>query len=152
MDFFKRDMKERNAKDTKLVGAVVPTNVFYYLNLFCVVDERSKSSITRPLIEEWYQEAVNNFPEKELIKRAVEMGYKSWKMRKNRKRPFPVVLKQQERELRKKGVSEKVVLKIIKKIQAAKDKEISEIKIERIIKKNKKLKQQQHEKNNKDKE
>ena len=148
MEFFKRDMKEGDKGDTKLVGAEVPTNIFYYLNLFCVVDKRSKSSIIRPLVEEWAQEAIKNFPEKQLIKLAAEMGYANWKARKKRKQPFPMVLKQQEKELFKKGISEKMVLTILKKIQDFKNKDLSEIKIERIIKKNKKLKQQ-YEKNSK---
>jgi len=151
MDFFKRDMKEGKVEDTKLVGAEVPTNIFYYLNLFCVVDKRSKSSIIRPLVEDWAKEAIGNFPEKKLIKLAAEIGYQNWRAQKRKKQPFPIALKRQEKELLKKGVSEKTVAKILKRIEDLKNKDLSEIKIERIIKKNKKLKQQ-YEKNNKVKE
>lgn len=117
MDFFKREVNEGGGGDTKLVGAVVPTNIFHYFNLFCVVDKRSKSSIIRPMIEDWAKEAVKNFPEKKLIKLAAEMGYNSYKNRK-KKRPFALVLKQQEKELRKKGISEEHIQTILKKIKA----------------------------------
>jgi hypothetical protein len=127
MDFFKREVNEGGGEDTKLVGAVVPTNLFHYFNLFCVVDKRSKSSIIRPLVEEWAKEAIKDFPEKKLIKLAAEMGYTNYKNRK-KKRPFAIVLKQQEKELRKKGISEDHIQTILKKIKA------------------------QHEKNKKDKE
>lgn len=146
MDFFKRDMNEGGGEDTKLVGAVVPTNIFYYFNLFCVVDKRSKSSIIRPLIEEWTKEAKDDFPEKQLIKLAAKMGYESYKSRKKR-RPFAIVIQQQEKELRKKGISEEMIKLIIERIEAAKRKDDSKIKIERVIKKNQKIKRQ-YEKNN----
>jgi len=150
MEFFKRDMKEGNKEDTKLVGAEVPTNIFYYFNLFCVVDKRSKSSIIRPLIEEWAKEAMKDFPEKQLIKLASKMGYENWVSRKKRKQPFIMVIKQQERELRKKGISEDMILKILKKIEGIKNKNASELKIERIIKKNKRIKQHNENKKNKE--
>ena len=149
MDFFKREVNEGGGEDVKLVGAVVPTNIFYYFNLFCVVDKRSKSSIIRPLVEEWYKEAVNNFPENKLLKLAATMGYDNYKQRK-KKRPFVLVIKQQERELRKKGVSEEHIKYILERIEQAKRKDDSETKIERVIKRNKKIKKA-YEKNNKDK-
>lgn len=116
MDFFKREVNEGGGEDTKLVGAVVPTNISHYLSLFCVVDKRSKSSILRPMIEEWYEKAIVDFPEKKLIKLAAEMGYNSYKNRK-KKRPFALVIKQQEKELHKKGISDRQVESIIKKIK-----------------------------------
>jgi len=147
MDFFKRKVNEGGGEDTKLVGAIVPTNIFYYFNLFCVVDERSKSSIIRPLIEEWFNKAIKEFPEKKLIKLAASNGYESYKAKK-KKRPFDLVLRQQERELRKKGISEESIQSIIEKVKAAKKKDDSKKRIERIIKKNKKIKEQ-YEKNRK---
>lgn len=131
MDFFKREVNEGGGEDTKLVGAVVPTNIFHYLNLFCVVDKRSKSSILRPLIEEWHEEAIEKISNKKLITLAAEMGYESFKNRKSKKRPFQVVLNQQEKELRRKGVSEKSVKSIIDKIDSLKIKDDVQRKIER---------------------
>jgi len=139
MDFFKREVNEGGGEDTKLVGAVVPTSIFHYFNLFCVVDKRSKSSIVRPMIEEWYKEAVVNFPEKKLIKLAANMAYSIYKEKK-KKRPFEIVIKQQEKELRKKGVSEIYIQFILEKIEDARKKDISERKIERIVKRNQKIK------------
>lgn len=150
MDFFKREVNEGGGEDTKLVGAVVPTNLFYYLNLFCVVDKRSKSSILRPMIEEWAKDAVVNFPEKKLIKMAATMGYENYKNRK-KKRPFEIVIKQQEKELRKKGVSEDNIKKILEKIEQAKSDDVLERKVERIVKRNQKIKKA-YAKNNKNKD
>jgi len=135
MDFFKRKVNEgSDEKDTKLVGAVVPTNISYYLNLFCVVDKRSKSSILRPLIEDWYEEAIEDFPEEQLIKMASEIGFDSYKNRKNKKRPFTAVLAQQERELKKKGISSKHIKKIINRIDTLRLKDRAQSKIKRMSK------------------
>lgn len=123
MDFFKREAKNGSKEETKLVGAEVPTDLFNYLTLFCVVDRRSKTSIIRPLIEDWAKEAQTKFTEKQLIDLAAKMGYESWLNRKRKKQLFTVAIKQLQKELLKKGVSEKLVLKIIKKIEDAKSKE-----------------------------
>lgn len=131
MDFYKRKVNKSKPEDTKLVGAVVPTNIFYYLNLFCVADQSSKSSILRPLIEEWYEKATKQFSEKELLNLAAEMGYKSFRERKNKRRPFSLVIQQQEKELRKKGVSEKHIAKILDKIDSMKLKDDVQRKIAR---------------------
>ena len=90
------------------------------------------------MIEEWYKEAVVNFPEKKLIKLAADMAYDIYKERK-KKRPFEIVVKQQEKELRKKGVSEIHIQFILEKIEQARKKDISERKIERIVKRNQKI-------------
>jgi len=116
MEFFKREVNEGGGKDNKLVGAVVSTNIFYYLNLFCVVDKRSKSSILRPLIEDWAEEAQKEVSEKELILLAAKMGYKSYKNRR-KKQPFALIIKQQAKELVKKGVSKKHEILILQKIR-----------------------------------
>lgn len=116
MEFFKREVNEGGGKDTKLVGAVVSTNIFYYLNLFCVVDRRSKSSILRPLIEDWAEEAKAEVSEKELIWLAAKMGYASYRSRR-KKQPFALIIKQQAKELDKKGVSKKHIILILQKIR-----------------------------------
>lgn len=141
MDFFKRNANEGSGKISKLVGTPVPANIFHYLNLFCVVDKRSKSSILRPMIEEWHEEASSEFSEDRLIKLAADMGYNTYKT-KNKKRPFEVVLKQQENELKSKGLSEDQIALIIKHIKELKSKDknktaISKKKVKR--KKSKKL-------------
>ncbi len=124
MEHFKRAMREKETKvETKLVGAEIPTDTFYYLTLFCVVDSCSKSSIIRPLVEKWAKKAKNNFTESELLKLAADKGYDSYKNRKNKKKPFAAIIQVQKRELLKKGVSEKNVDKIIKLIEDAKSKE-----------------------------
>lgn len=120
MEFFKREINEGGGKDTKLVGAVVSTNIFYYLNLFCVVDKRSKSSILRPLIEDWIKTAKKEISEKELIILAAKMGYASYKSRR-KKQPFALIIKQQAKELTKKGISKKHVMFIIQKIKQIHD-------------------------------
>ena len=119
MDFFKRKVNEGGGEDTKLVGAVVPTNISDYFNLFCVADARSKSSIIRPLIEDWYNDAIIKFPKKKLIKVIASIGYESYQAKK-KKRPFDVVLRQQEKELKKKGISDTHIKLILNKIESAK--------------------------------
>jgi len=123
MEYFKRDMREGDKGETRLVGADVPTDTFHYLNLFCLVDSRSKTSIIRPLIEKWAAKAQKKFSEKKLIELAANNGYKGWKNRSNRRTPFANVLKIQQRELQRKGVSDKHIAEIIKQIEYAKDKE-----------------------------
>lgn len=140
MRYFKRELNEGGREEMKLVGAQVPANVFYYLNLFCLVDERSKSSLIRPMIEDWADAAIEKIPEKELIKLAADLGYKKWTTRKRKGSAFPNVLKIQERELRSKGVSEAAIVKIIERIASNKRRDDSKKKIERVIKKRKKIK------------
>lgn len=124
MEFFKREMRGKDDKGKgKLVGVEIPTSTFNYLNLFCVVDSCSKSSIIRPLIEDWAEGALATYSEKKLIEMAANMGFISWKNRNNKRISFNNVLKVQRRELERKGISDKVIDKIIKKIEDAKNKE-----------------------------
>lgn len=124
MEYFKREMRIKDDKvDSKLVGAEIPINIFYYLNLFCVADSRSKTSIVRPLIEKWYKKAVKDFPEKKLIDLVSKMGFENWKNRNNKRITFNAAMKKQRIELSKKGIAEKTIDEIIKRIENAKSKE-----------------------------
>ena len=151
MDFFKRKISEGEEVTTKLVGTQIPTTLFYYFNLFCLVDKRSKSSIVRPFIEEWAEKAQEEFSEKQLIKLAASMAFNKWKAKKRKPTGWPNILKIQERELRNKNIEEPTIVKIIEKIDALKRKHDSVNKIDRIIKKRKKIKRA-YDKSSKNKE
>jgi hypothetical protein len=124
MEYFKRNMREKDKEETKLVGAEIPTNIFYYLTLFCIVDNCSKTSIIRPLIEKWEKKAKEKFSEKALIVMLANKGYNSWKNRnKKRNRNFATMINMQKRELKRKGVSDTDIETIIQKIENAKNTE-----------------------------
>jgi len=116
MGYFKRDMYEGGKEDTKLVGAVIPTNIVQYLNLFCLVDNRSKSSIIRPMVEKWADKAKVKFPEDKLIALAAEKGFESWCNKSRKRTSFINALTYQKRELLSKGILETTVDLIIKRI------------------------------------
>lgn len=130
MEYFVRNKGSEHKDDVRLIGATVPINIFNYINLFCVVDSRSKSSIIRPVIENWFNEASAKFPEKELISLAAAMGYRAYKER-GKRRPFRAVIQQQERELEKKGVTKSQRRAIIRKIREMQKNESKERAIKR---------------------
>jgi hypothetical protein len=121
MDFFKRNAGGIDKKEVTLVGAQVPSDVSEYLTLFCVADGKSKTSILRPLIEDWVKAAQDKLPEKKLIKLIADKGFAAWESRKNKRIPFTTVLNAQQKELKRRGIPEKTINKIIKKIEDAKN-------------------------------
>lgn len=121
MYYYKRSKRPDEHSDNKLVGAFVPTTIIDYLTLFSVADNCSKTAIIRPIIEEWYAESQKKFPESKLIEIIAENGYKICTENKGKKlRPM---LKAQKKELQKRGLSDEIIDKIIKKIIYAKGKE-----------------------------
>lgn len=127
MGYFKRENIEQ--VETKIVGVVFPTSLVQFMNLYCLVDKRSKSAIIRPMVEEWIKQVEEEYSEKKLIKKAAEIGYAAWKNRRGKsKRTFLLALKFQEKELRKKGLEESVIEKIINRITEINDSTKSKVK------------------------
>ncbi len=123
MDFYKRKAKEADTEEAILVGANVPISVVNFLNLFCVADGTSKSSIIRPLVEDWVTDAKEKFTEKQLCNIAGDRGYDAWINRKRRGMTFVACLQMQRRELKRKGLSEEIIEKIIQRVKDGKNSE-----------------------------
>lgn len=121
-DFFKKRIKDIETEETVLMGAKIPVSIVNYINLFCIADGVSKTSIILPLIEDWYKKASKHFSEKELIRVAVDKGLKDWENRKQRHLTFKSFILISKRTLKNKGLEESVVNKIIEKLEDAKDK------------------------------
>jgi hypothetical protein len=119
MEYFKRSNREKEDGDNKLVGISVPTSIVDYLNLFCVADSCSKTSIIRPLVERWVRKAKVKFPEEKLIETIAQNGYKGH----NKRKSFVTIIKAIKRELQRRGIKESNIDEIIKQIIHAKGKE-----------------------------
>lgn len=120
MEYFTRSKREKEEEKNVLVGAPVPTHISDYLNLFCVADSCSKTSIVRPLIEKWVKKSQEKFPVSKLIEIVAANGYESHK---NTRKKFVSVLKKQKKELIKRNINESTIDEILKKIIYAKSQE-----------------------------
>ena len=127
-DFFKKALVDFDLQNTVLVGAKIPTNLSNYLNLFCIADGISKSSIMRPLLEDWHKQAIKKFSEKDLIKLIAKRGWHEWKNRTRKNLTFNTAIAIQRRTLKKKGIEESTINKIIELIKNEKDNENSKAK------------------------
>jgi len=81
MPIFKK--RNKNLKeDERLVGVMISQQVCYYLNLYSIVNEFSKSLVLRNLIYTWYKEIKKEHPTDQLATTLLELVRKRWHIQK----------------------------------------------------------------------
>jgi len=78
MTILKKRFKARKEVDAYLIGAKVPKRLASYLSLYCLAKEKTKTSVLKPLIEDWIKKQQEGMPISDLVQIIARKAYKIW--------------------------------------------------------------------------
>jgi hypothetical protein len=104
MSILRTKFKKKEENDAYLVGAQVPRRLASYLSLFCLAKGQTKTSVLKPLLEDWVDDNQSETSIDVLIKEIALNAYSVWKAQ-VRQSNFNTFKNQVKRELTSKGLS-----------------------------------------------